>query len=284
MLEQLVPALETLRDCRLRETCRQFGRHFLLDQIVPKRASARRSDYALSAMLATGSTFVHVPKTAGVSVLRALYGNIGMGHMSIREYQRILGPSFLNRAFVFTVVRNPWDRLFSAYSFLRAGGWPGSRDILYYEKIKDCASFEHFVLDYLGREDIREFDHFRPSLEYLVDDTGEVFPFDFIGRYARLDEDFGHLADLFGVDPALPRLNTGKNSGERKYLKAYTPRMIDTVAEYYGETIEALGYWFDGYADTVPALDRSRATHPHKRRATPSARLQNAAADVIAAP
>lgn len=260
--ERIRPAWHAIRACRLREIYRQFGRQFLVDQLDPVREGARGRDYTLAGMIAAQSVFVHVPKTAGVAVLRALFGNCGMGHMTIREYQAVLRPSYLDRAFVFTVVRNPWDRLFSAYNFLRAGGWKGTRDDAFAAMLRDCPDFEHFVLDYLPREEIRAIDHFVPTLEYLVDGNGEFFPFDFIARYGRLDEDYRVLAALFGVRPRLPLVNATPGVRQRAYLKAYTPRMIDTVARYYGQTIEALGYWFDGYSETIPALERARRRHP----------------------
>lgn len=281
--EKLKPTFTALRACKPFEIYRQFGGHFLLDQFVPSREAARERDYTLGGMLATQSVFVHVPKTGGVSVQQAIFGNYGMGHMSIREYEQILHPGYLSRAFVFTVVRNPWDQLFSAYNFLKAGGWSGTRDADYYAMLRDCRSFEHFILDYLGREDIRAIDHFVPALDFLVDSSGEFFPFNFVARYSRLENDYAQLADMFGIDRKLPRLNITQGAGKGGYRQAYTPRMIDTVAEHYGDTIEALGYWFDGHSDTFPALEKAWKRNLRKSHARPSPRLRNAVPDVIAA-
>ncbi|MFP4354891.1 MAG: sulfotransferase family 2 domain-containing protein [Phycisphaerae bacterium] len=66
--------------------------------------------------------FVHIPKAAGVSVCQTLFGNLAGGHDTIEKYQKVFSWSDYKRYFKFTFVRNPWDRLASAYRFLRKGG------------------------------------------------------------------------------------------------------------------------------------------------------------------
>jgi hypothetical protein len=267
------------------ELYRQYGGRFALEQVDPIRGVRAGRDYTLASMLATRSLFVHVPKTAGVSVLQALYGNYGMGHMSIREYEEVLRPSYLYNAFCFTVVRNPWDRLHSAYHFLKKGGWPGTRDAEYAEMLRNCRSFEHFVLDYLGREDIRKVDHFRPATDFLTDSSGALFPFDYVARFCRLDDDFRHLAGLFGVHPVLPRLNSTMSGGPRvlPYLRAYTRPMVETVARHYADMIAAFGFHFDGHSGSMPGMERAWRINSLKQQAHPSRRLQMAMPAVLAA-
>lgn len=66
--------------------------------------------------------FVHIPKTAGISISRSIFGNLGGGHTKIRDYELIFSAKDFNNYFKFTFVRNPWDRIFSAYRFLKNGG------------------------------------------------------------------------------------------------------------------------------------------------------------------
>lgn len=284
MLDKVKPAFGVLRDCKAIGVLRHYGWDFLRDQVDPVRGDARGRDYTLSRMLATRSVFVHVPKAAGVSISQAIYGNYGMGHLSIRGYRSVLRRSFLKSAFVFTFVRNPWDRLHSAYRFLKAGGWPGTGDAVFHAVIADCPSFEHFVHDWLERADIQAIEHFVPSLELLLDRDGEFFPFDFVGRYERLAEDFAELADLFGVARDLPHLNTMSQPDALGYARVYTPRMVDAVARHYAGSIAALGYTFDGYSDAVPALEQVRAQNPSKRPGKRSPLLRKYTPDLLAAP
>lgn len=248
-------ALVTYRPMAL---SRQFGRRFVLDHMLPCTGRAAARDYSFAGMVARRSLYVHVPKAAGVSVLKVLSGNAGMGHMSIREYQGVLRAGYMARATVMTTVRNSFDRVHSAYIFLKAGGWPGTRDEDFQRTLAPCASFEHFLLDWLERDDVQAMEHFRPTLDYLCDADGELFPFTFMARFERLEEDFAQMAHLIGAPAVLPRLNMRPPQQAADYRKVYTPAMVDAVERVYGPSIAALGYTFDGYSETIPALEQAR--------------------------
>ena len=67
--------------------------------------------------------FIHVPKTGGMSVRKTLFTKSDLyPHLTIRDYQSLLSEQEVGSYYKFAFVRNPWDRLVSAYSFLRAGG------------------------------------------------------------------------------------------------------------------------------------------------------------------
>src|SRR5579863_5494630 len=65
--------------------------------------------------------FVHVPRVAGTSIARALYGPRCTRHYSIR-YFKTVAPEFWARADSFALLRDPFDRFASAYAFVRGGG------------------------------------------------------------------------------------------------------------------------------------------------------------------
>jgi hypothetical protein len=79
-----------------------------------------------AAMRARNLIFVHVPRVAGTSIVRTLYGDGCIHHHSMRYY-RALDPQFAQRADSFALLRDPFDRFASAYTFVRAGGTPSSR-------------------------------------------------------------------------------------------------------------------------------------------------------------
>ena len=58
--------------------------------------------------------FVHVPRTGGVAIAKSLFGNLGGSHISISLYRKVFSDVF-DGYYKFTFVRNPWDRLVSAY-------------------------------------------------------------------------------------------------------------------------------------------------------------------------
>jgi hypothetical protein len=73
------------------------------------------------AMRARNLIFVHVPRVAGTSIVRALYGGGCIHHHSMRYY-RALDPGFARSADSFALLRDPFDRFASAYAFVRGGG------------------------------------------------------------------------------------------------------------------------------------------------------------------
>src|SRR4051812_11070000 len=77
-------------------------------------------------MLRRNLIFIHVPRAAGTSIARALYGVQCTRHYSMRYY-RDINPTFCAQAESFAVLRDPFDRFASAYAFVRAGGTPGWR-------------------------------------------------------------------------------------------------------------------------------------------------------------
>lgn len=72
-------------------------------------------------MRARNLIFVHVPRVAGTSIVRALYGEGCIHHYSMRYY-RTVDPGFAESAPSFAVLRDPIDRFASAFAFVRAGG------------------------------------------------------------------------------------------------------------------------------------------------------------------
>ena len=78
------------------------------------------------AMRARNLIFVHVPRVAGASIMHALYGPGCIHHYSMR-YFAALDPAFAREADSFALLRDPFDRFASAYTFVRAGGADDSR-------------------------------------------------------------------------------------------------------------------------------------------------------------
>ena len=78
------------------------------------RARIERLDFGRNRAL--GLLFVHVPKCGGSSVEAQL--GIDHGHRSA-VYFRAADPALFARAWKFSIVRNPYDRLVSAFHYLK---------------------------------------------------------------------------------------------------------------------------------------------------------------------
>ena len=213
-------------------------------------------DYSLSCFVETNSLFVHIPKAAGVSVTRALYGCLAGSHYSVAEYKQIFRPSTFEKLFKFSFVRNPYERIFSAFTFLKRGGM-NDQDAAYGAQVLGIyPDFERFVMDGLLNDEIRLGGHFNPQSHFLFDAAGTLNDLNFIGRFETLERDFGVVAERVKKGAALAHENETGRAKADAYRAAYTPQMIDQVTRLYGAAITSLGYDFDGPArEWVRPLD-----------------------------
>lgn len=191
----------------------------------------------------TRSLFVHIPKAAGVSVCQSLYGCLAGGHATMAKYQQVFSRHEYNNYYKFTFVRNPWDRLFSAYSFLRKGGMNEVDKRWANQNLVSYLSFESFVMDWLNPKSVNSYIHFKPQKDFLVSFDGEL-RLDFLGRFESINQDFALVAKYLGLHTSLSHQNATGHSA--RYLDAYTEDMIQKVADVYAQDIELLGYRFDG--------------------------------------
>lgn len=166
-----------------------------------------KGTYSLRSFDRLESIFVHVPKTAGVAVADALFGE-QPGHYTARYLQTVYGRDF-RRYFTFAFVRNPWDRLYSAYRFLLRGGWHPDEGRWADENVRPYRDFSDFVVRGLVRPEVSNHLHFLPQTHFLRGWTGEV-DLDFVGRFERLEDDLRLIAARVGrPDARLAKRNAG---------------------------------------------------------------------------
>ena len=80
------------------------------------------SDELKSRISRAGLYFYPHPKCAGNAVQKSLFGEVVFGHQTIRQYQVALPKVTYQNAWKFTIVRDPFERVVSAWRFLKAGG------------------------------------------------------------------------------------------------------------------------------------------------------------------
>ena len=205
------------------------------------RRSVSQDGYTYEPFDINKTIFVHIPKCAGVSVNKALFGNLGGGHTSLNGYTMVFEPKYLAEYFKFTVVRNPWDRLVSTYFFLKKGGF-GENDRRWFEQeLMEFKDFDDFVKNWLNRNNIWKTHLFRPQYHYMFEYRNKV-NLDFVAFFENIDEDFSYIAKRIGCNSSLPNLNSSKHT---PYTDYYNEVTTNIVAEAYAEDIKMLGYDFD---------------------------------------
>ena len=189
----------------------------------------RNSDYLL----------IHIPKNAGISLADALYGKPVWPRMWHRTALQIKSeyPDFFSTRISFAIIRNPWDRVVSAYEYLRAGGTP--RAPLARKTTPPSAklrSFEIFVLEYLlpNKDRLHTLDEVLWEQTIFVDDGNGNCLVDFLARF----EDLARLEDVLtrqkAIERPLTHLNRSSTRVGHDYRSYFTsPGLVDVVAACY---------------------------------------------------
>lgn len=225
-------------------------RYWLYKWRHPRQFAALRSrvnrhpkgDFSLRGFSERQAIFVHITKAAGTSVALSLFDELPY-HYTVWHYRVIFGRRDFNRFFKFTFVRNPWDRLYSAYRYLKGGGWDEKDRVWAKEHWGHIDSFNDFVLNWLTEERLSSHLHLRPQSYFLKDARGRVLV-DYLGYFETIGEDFERIAARVNPEARLGHTNA---SGRADYREAYTQAAKERVAELYREDIDSFGYDFDGF-------------------------------------
>lgn len=211
--------------------------------------------------------FIHIPKTGGSSIEHMLglihrenlfsptplEGLIPATktpqHFTWLELRQNLPSAFLDTAYKFAFVRNPWDRFVSEYCWRR--GWyfkdVGARADYYYERL-DMSSLDSFVrvleLPQDKRIDARRgFDgHLETQFSFIVGETGKV-AVDFVGRFENFEMDLRKVAVEAGLKVG-PVGHIRKSHREKDYRTYYTSYSRSAVQSFYRDDIREFGYEF----------------------------------------
>ncbi|WP_135455662.1 sulfotransferase family 2 domain-containing protein [Vibrio echinoideorum] len=181
--------------------------------------------------------FIHIPKSAGMSVVKELYGIDSSTHATASDFIR-KDKSYFDSLYTFSVVRNPYNRLVSAYDYLKRGGmnindrvW---RDI-YISKYSDLNDFvingglEHAIL--------KKADHFRTQTDYVYNDGSLVLKAVF--KFENLIEMKKIVAKEIQREINLGKVNTHPIDNKKSVL---SNRARDIVFELYSEDFKNFGY------------------------------------------
>ena len=183
----------------------------VLNKLNPfKKFKTKRKNSILSIFLEKNCLFFHIPKTAGISVSKSLFGDVKWGHRSVSFYKSYYGEDTFNTLYKFCFVRNPYKRLFSAYTFLKQGGI-NNQDLEFSKSyLKEYTNFNEFVLKGLEKKEIMNWVHFKPQYTFICDENDKVV-MDFIGKVENLNTDFNTVCKQLNIKSELQTLNKSKN-------------------------------------------------------------------------
>ncbi len=187
--------------------------------------------------------FIHIPKTAGTSVNHILSSN--RNNLWKRDDQfNYHDPLFvlernnpeikLIDPFVFSIVRNPYDRIFSCY---RHFNFRNKKNISFTQYLEICSKRDISTT----QGDINFWKTpmiFFPQSLFLYDLNGRLKK-DNIYKFENLSKLERKLSKILKKRIYFPRLNFQSSSDYQKY---YTYKNIETVKELYSIDFENFGY------------------------------------------
>ena len=184
--------------------------------------------------------FIHIPKTGGTTICNVLgiektrnaqaysftpvtTGWYCFGHGTYRDMTELsmVTPEFLERAYTFSFVRNPYDQVVSHWAFCAQNKKWG---------MKPNTPFKEYVTGVMQRVS-----HHRPQWTYI-----KSAPLNFLGHFEFFEEDLKLLAIELGLGAVeIPHLNA---SARPHYSEVYCKETKEIVEEFYAEDFQNLGY------------------------------------------
>jgi hypothetical protein len=160
----------------------------------------------------TKTIYIHIPKTCGISICKALYGH-QVGHSPMSEYG-LSAPDAVKSYFKFAVCRDPMDRAFSAFRYVKNGGLTPEDRRWARAHIPPSMTFGEFVTDVLVCKKFPAPHHFNEQHKYV-----EKYPYgpmgiDYVIRFEQIQAAIPMLESVFKRPIQLPTLNVGKPATE----------------------------------------------------------------------
>jgi chondroitin 4-sulfotransferase 11 len=191
---------------------------------------------------------IHIKKTGGRS-LWAIFPQADDSHAPWREYHSLLRDNIKNY-FVWTIVRNPWERLLSHF---------------FYQKIEvgnvHTDDFVRFVEDIYMPYKFKIGPYYNyetgPQLDYLTDESGEL-AVDYIAYLPNISNDFEKIKKRlrFPAEWNYPHCGSNKHEDYRSYYNKLT---VKYVYDMYEKEIEFFGFDFEDntkFKYPYPDLDK----------------------------
>ena len=192
--------------------------------------------------------FVHIPKTAGMSFNNILgIDEIRKGHWELNQLQNMLTSEVYDSYTKIGVVRNPFERIVSLYSYRMKSESNWYPTCVPYDKIKE-KTFDWWFWNF----DVQLHLLSDPTMQSmscydcLTDSTGKL-GVDRILRFEQLDEDWKLVCDELKIDaPSLPKINKSKHYHYSEYFDCPTgDKLKEFIYNNFKKDFEHFGYKFE---------------------------------------
>jgi hypothetical protein len=179
---------------------------------------------------------IHINRTAGTSIGRAI-GLPRKQHLTAREVIAMMGEADWERAYRFSIVRNPWDKVVSQYKHRVCTNQTGMGD-------RPIAFRDWVAATYGPDKRLPYYDQpkmFQPQVEWLRDDEGRI-RLDFVGRFEDLRGAYRQIATRLKLPHELPHCNSTARTDYRTF---YDDRTAEMIGDWFAVDIARFDYRFD---------------------------------------
>lgn len=188
---------------------------------------------------------IHIPKCAGITMNLIIgldnpryYGN-KYGHHYADFVKNRMGDSY-GKYNTFCIIRNPWDRLWSSYNFMKIGS------TFMRATNKNIFSFEDYVFDIYKTKKYQQYSsqingdnlYYHRQSNWIFDNDGNKIV-DIVGKFEDLTSlvnDIESKLELGGLTIKLKSTHSNKTK-KPHYRSVYNKDMIDVVTEMYNDDI-----------------------------------------------
>lgn len=165
--------------------------------------------------------FVHIPKTGGTTIEYLFFNKKkGSNHNGISSYKDHY------HKFIFSMVRNPYTRIFSLFWYFKNGG---NGTISDQKKQKNCKTFYDFIQT--------KYSNLRTQHEILGDEH-----VNYVGRFENFQKEVEHLSKILQVDCSSKVFLRKTTHNDKKLDFIIEPEMIDIISEKYNVDFDKYNY------------------------------------------
>jgi hypothetical protein len=174
--------------------------------------------------------FIHIPKSAGTSVLSLLYPDNRIQHLLASDISK---SEWENNTW-FAIIRNPYDRFISAWKYHSTYS-----DHMFYDKTKNLNIDEY--VDFVKKVDCT-CNNYKTATEYITRCDSIKENVDEILFFENLKHDWSNFSKIFNIDKHLPfKKSTCRSKDYRKY---YTDYSFNFVSIKYKKDLIKFNYTF----------------------------------------
>lgn len=195
--------------------------------------------------------FIHIYKTAGNSVRRALEmgtdGFIG-AHVDMKDVRNALikqgKQEFFDNAYKFSFVRNPYDWMVSLYHHMKAFG-EGPKQAPVKEQNMSFSEGIRYIGGLINQEKVPGTNKYQRQLDFFTDDEVEGLLVDKVYRFEALEDSIKNICTVLHTPyKGVPVVNKSATRKQRHYKEYYNQEDKEYVFDLLEKDFNFFGYSF----------------------------------------